>query len=146
MIGCGHVLGSRGFLLSRADGEADEEELARATKVAFWCIQDEIRMRPSMGEIVKMLEGSSEVKTPPMPQAVLELVEEGLEHVYRARKREFTNDESFTTTTNSHLHDKGLNHFRRAVKMEATQRSSFTIIRHSSVFITGYVQLLNHVA
>ncbi|KAL5996121.1 hypothetical protein ACLOJK_026194 [Asimina triloba] len=118
----------------RLRGEADEEELARAIKAAFWCIQDEIWMRPSMGEVVKMLEGSSEVKTPPMPQAVLELMEEGLEHVYRSMKREFTNDESFTTitTTNNHLLDKVFDHFRRAVKREATQQSSFTIIRHPS--------------
>ncbi|CAN1751358.1 G-type lectin S-receptor-like serine/threonine-protein kinase At5g24080, partial [Linum perenne] len=67
-----------------------EDELLRALKVAFWCIQDEVFMRPSMGEAVKLLEGSTaEIKMPPMPQTVLELIEEGLEHVYRAMKRDY---------------------------------------------------------
>jgi hypothetical protein len=47
----------------------------RALKVAFWCIQDEVFMRPSMGEVVKMLEGSMDINTSPMPQTVLELIE-----------------------------------------------------------------------
>ena len=46
----------------------DEDEVLRALKVAFWCIQDEVFMRPSMGEAVKLLEGSTaEIKMPPMP-------------------------------------------------------------------------------
>lgn len=43
----------------------------RALKTGFWCIQDEVFMRPSTGEVVKMLEGSLEINTPPMPQTVL---------------------------------------------------------------------------
>ena len=43
----------------------------RALKTGFWCIQDEVFMRPSMGEVVKMLEGSLEINIPPMPQTVL---------------------------------------------------------------------------
>ncbi|GKA66890.1 retrovirus-related pol polyprotein from transposon TNT 1-94, partial [Tanacetum coccineum] len=59
------------------------DELLRALKVGFWCIQDEVSMRPSMSEVVMMLVGSVEVSEPPMPQSVLELVEEGLDHVTR---------------------------------------------------------------
>lgn len=82
----------------RLEGGVEEEEVLRALKVGFWCIQDEIGMRPTMGEVVKMLEGSSvEIEMPPMPQAVLELVEEGLDHVYKAMKREFNQFSSFTT-------------------------------------------------
>ncbi|CAN1751362.1 G-type lectin S-receptor-like serine/threonine-protein kinase At5g24080 [Linum perenne] len=83
-----------------------EDELLRALKVAFWCIQDEVFMRPSMGEAVKLLEGSTaEIKMPPMPQTVLELIEEGLEHVYRAMKRDYHhhfngNEDLDDTTTN----------------------------------------------
>lgn len=80
----------------RLNGAVDEEELVRAMSVAFWCIQEEIWMRPSMGEIVKMLEGSVDIKTPPMPQVVFELVEEGFDNVYRAMKREFNHHSSFT--------------------------------------------------
>lgn len=64
----------------------DEEELERALTVAFWCIQDEVFMRPSMGEVVKMLEGSITIIAPPMPQTVVGLIEEGLDHVYKAMK------------------------------------------------------------
>ncbi|KAL5727161.1 non-specific serine/threonine protein kinase [Ranunculus cassubicifolius] len=74
----------------RLMGVFDEDELTRALQVAFWCIQDEVWMRPSMGEVVKMLDGSVEINPPPMPQTVAELVEEGLDHVYRAMKSEFT--------------------------------------------------------
>jgi hypothetical protein len=81
----------------RLEGSVKEEELMRALKVAFWCIQDEVFMRPSMGEVVKMLEGSMDINTSPMPQTVLELIEEGLEQVYKAMKREFNQYSSFTT-------------------------------------------------
>ncbi|XP_050222008.1 G-type lectin S-receptor-like serine/threonine-protein kinase At5g24080 isoform X2 [Mercurialis annua] len=83
----------------RLQGAVEEEELMRALKVAFWCIQDEVSMRPSMGEVVKMLEGAMDMTAPPMPQTVLELVEEGLENVFKAMKREFNQLSSFTITT-----------------------------------------------
>lgn len=82
----------------RLEGAVEEEELLRALKVGFWCIQDEVNMRPSMSEVVMMLEGSVEVNEPPMPQSVLELIEEGLDHVYKAMKREFNQFSSFTIT------------------------------------------------
>ncbi|KAL8544161.1 hypothetical protein ACS0TY_004625 [Phlomoides rotata] len=84
----------------RLEGAVEEDELVRALKTAFWCIQDEIAMRPSMGDVVKMLEGSVGVNMAPMPQTVLELIEEGLDNVYRAMKREFNHFTSFTMTTN----------------------------------------------
>ncbi|KAF3949842.1 hypothetical protein CMV_024333 [Castanea mollissima] len=85
----------------RLQGAAEEEELVRALKVAFWCIQDEVSTRPSMGEVVKMLEGSIvHINMPPMPQTVLELIEEGLDQVYKAIKTEFNQFSSFTI--NSH--------------------------------------------
>ncbi|KAG1346512.1 G-type lectin S-receptor-like serine/threonine-protein kinase [Cocos nucifera] len=68
------------------EGVPDEEEFLRALQVALWCIQEDAWMRPSMGEVVKMLEGSVEINVPPMPQIVLELVAEGLHSVYRAMK------------------------------------------------------------
>lgn len=83
----------------RLEGAVDEKQLTRALTTAFWCIQDEVNMRPSMGEVVKMLEGSVDINMPPMPQTVLELIEEGLDHAYKAMKREFTHFSSFTNTT-----------------------------------------------
>ncbi|XP_057798586.1 G-type lectin S-receptor-like serine/threonine-protein kinase At5g24080 isoform X2 [Salvia miltiorrhiza] len=88
----------------RLEGAVEEEEVGRALKVAFWCIQDEIAVRPMMGDVVKMLEGSVEINMPPMPQAVLELIEEGLDNVYRAMKREFNHYSSFTITTHPSSH------------------------------------------
>lgn len=88
----------------RMEWVVKEEELMRALKVAFWCIQDEVFMRPSMGEVVKMLEGSMDINMPPMPQTVLELIEEGLDQVYRAMKRDFNQFSSFTITTHPSSH------------------------------------------
>nr|POF04407.1 g-type lectin s-receptor-like serine/threonine-protein kinase [Quercus suber] len=89
----------------RLQGAAEEEELVRALKVAFWCIQDEVFTRPSMGEVVKMLEGSIDhINMPPMPQTVLELIEEGLDQVYKAMKTEFNQFSSFTINSTIHSH------------------------------------------
>lgn len=87
----------------RLQGVAEEGEVVKALKVAFWCIQDDVSMRPSMGEVVKLLEGSSEeINLPPMPQTIVELIEEGLEDVYRAMRREINNQlSSFTVNSNT---------------------------------------------
>ncbi|KAJ6819476.1 uncharacterized protein M6B38_402345 [Iris pallida] len=55
-------------------GEYDAEELERAAKVAVWCIQDEEAARPTMGAVVKMLEGVMEVSPPPLPNLLQALV------------------------------------------------------------------------
>ncbi|GMY07352.1 G-type lectin S-receptor-like serine/threonine-protein kinase At5g24080 isoform X1 [Fagus crenata] len=88
----------------RLQGAAEEEELMRALKVAFWCIQDEVFMRPSMGEVVKMLEASIDINMPPMPQTVLELIEEGLDQVYKTMKRDFNQFSSFTINSHPSSH------------------------------------------
>ncbi|KAJ1700772.1 hypothetical protein LUZ63_000551 [Rhynchospora breviuscula] len=49
------------------NGEAPIEELERVCKVACWCIQDDETTRPTMGQVVQILEGILEVNTPPMP-------------------------------------------------------------------------------
>lgn len=94
---------SNGTAIKVADrrmiGTVEEEELIRALQTAFWCIQDEVSMRPSMGEVVKMLDGTVGINSPPMPQSVLELVEEGLDRVYKAMKREFNQFSSFAITS-----------------------------------------------
>ncbi|ONK68975.1 uncharacterized protein A4U43_C05F17980 [Asparagus officinalis] len=74
----------------RLKGKVEEDELVRALSTAFWCIQEEAWVRPSMGEVVRMLEGSVDINTPPMPQTVVELVEEGADSVYMAMKREYS--------------------------------------------------------
>ncbi|GMY14197.1 G-type lectin S-receptor-like serine/threonine-protein kinase SD3-1 [Fagus crenata] len=49
------------------DGGINLEELERALRIAFWCVQSNERMRPSMGEVVKVLEGTLTVDPPPPP-------------------------------------------------------------------------------
>ncbi|CAN4089478.1 unnamed protein product [Withania somnifera] len=51
----------------RIAGDVNLEELERAFRIAFWCLQGDERMRPSMGEVVKVLEGALTVDPPPPP-------------------------------------------------------------------------------
>ncbi|XP_028761530.1 G-type lectin S-receptor-like serine/threonine-protein kinase SD3-1 isoform X2 [Neltuma alba] len=53
----------------RIEGGMEVEELERALRIAFWCIQMDDRMRPSMGEVVRVLDGNSSVDAPPHPFA-----------------------------------------------------------------------------
>ncbi|ESQ52913.1 hypothetical protein EUTSA_v10016288mg [Eutrema salsugineum] len=45
----------------------DVEELERVLRILFWCVQADERLRPSMGEVVKVLEGTLSVDPPPPP-------------------------------------------------------------------------------
>lgn len=47
--------------------EVDEEELRRALRVGLWCTQDDPEKRPSMRDVVKMLEGTLDVTDAPSP-------------------------------------------------------------------------------
>lgn len=59
----------------KLNGEVDLEELDRACKVACWCIQDNEFHRPSMGQVVQILEGVIEVNVPPVPRSLYVLAE-----------------------------------------------------------------------
>ncbi|KAH7863431.1 hypothetical protein Vadar_017447 [Vaccinium darrowii] len=52
----------------RLENNADEEELRRIARVACWCIQDAENHRPTMGQVVQILEGVLEVKPPRVPR------------------------------------------------------------------------------
>ncbi|KAK9152117.1 hypothetical protein Syun_010426 [Stephania yunnanensis] len=54
------------ILDNNLDGKADIEELNRAFRVACWCVQEEEYQRPSMGQVVQILEGLLEVNPPPI--------------------------------------------------------------------------------
>ncbi|KAK1388951.1 Receptor-like serine/threonine-protein kinase [Heracleum sosnowskyi] len=47
---------------------ADIEEVTRICRLACWCIQDDENARPSMSQIVQILEGVLEVNLPPDPR------------------------------------------------------------------------------
>ncbi|KAG5565846.1 hypothetical protein RHGRI_001677 [Rhododendron griersonianum] len=55
-------------------GGYDVVEAERVGLVAVWCIQDEEGRRPTMGMVVKMLEGVVEVGVPPPPKLLQALV------------------------------------------------------------------------
>ncbi|XP_027083969.1 G-type lectin S-receptor-like serine/threonine-protein kinase SD2-5 [Coffea arabica] len=48
--------------------DEDDERVSTAIKVALWCIQDEMSLRPSMTKVVQMLEGICPVPPPPSSQ------------------------------------------------------------------------------
>ncbi|XP_037431415.1 G-type lectin S-receptor-like serine/threonine-protein kinase At2g19130 [Triticum dicoccoides] len=52
----------------RLNGEFSLEEVERVCKVACWCIQDNEFDRPTMGEVVRVLEGLHEIDVPSMPR------------------------------------------------------------------------------
>ncbi|XP_068646150.1 G-type lectin S-receptor-like serine/threonine-protein kinase SD2-2 [Aristolochia californica] len=63
-----------GVVDHRLGNEYDRAEAERAGLVAIWCIQDDDVARPTMGSVVKMLEGTVEVTVPPAPQLLQALV------------------------------------------------------------------------
>ncbi|KAK3184273.1 hypothetical protein Dsin_031559 [Dipteronia sinensis] len=70
----------RSLLDPRLEGNADVEELSRICKLACWCIQDNETHRPSMGQVVQILEGVVDVTQPPMPRS-LQLFVDNQEHI-----------------------------------------------------------------
>ncbi|KAI8558392.1 hypothetical protein RHMOL_Rhmol04G0088500 [Rhododendron molle] len=69
----------RSLLDHRLEKNADEEELRRVARVACWCIQDGENHRPTMGQVVQILEGVLEVTLPLVPRS-LQLFVENHEH------------------------------------------------------------------
>ncbi|KHN07385.1 G-type lectin S-receptor-like serine/threonine-protein kinase SD3-1 [Glycine soja] len=51
----------------RLDGVVNSEELERALRISFWCLQMDERRRPSMEEVVRVLDGTLNVDPPPPP-------------------------------------------------------------------------------
>ncbi|KAH9316746.1 hypothetical protein KI387_043984 [Taxus chinensis] len=47
------------------------EQTERVIKIAFWCIQEGERKRPSMNQVILMLEGHMEVENPPLSMPYL---------------------------------------------------------------------------
>ncbi|KAL6627163.1 hypothetical protein ACP70R_030889 [Stipagrostis hirtigluma subsp. patula] len=63
------------LLDDRLEGNANVEELDVACRVACWCIQDEENDRPSMGQVIHMLEGIVNTEIPPIPSSFQNLIE-----------------------------------------------------------------------
>lgn len=56
------------LLDQRLGGDANFEEVERVCKVACWCIQDDEADRPTMGQVVQILEGVLDPEMPPLPR------------------------------------------------------------------------------
>ncbi|KAK3211054.1 hypothetical protein Dsin_015760 [Dipteronia sinensis] len=54
----------------KLEGNVDEEEVRRICKVACWCIQDDETHRPSMSQVVGILEGVLDLTLPPIPTSL----------------------------------------------------------------------------
>uniref|UniRef100_R7W466 non-specific serine/threonine protein kinase n=1 Tax=Aegilops tauschii TaxID=37682 RepID=R7W466_AEGTA len=63
------------LLDARLEGDANVKELDVTCRVACWCIQDEENDRPSMGQVVRMLEGVLDTEMPPIPASFQNLME-----------------------------------------------------------------------
>ncbi|CAL5406529.1 unnamed protein product [Camellia sinensis] len=61
------------------NGDVEDEEVIRACKVACWCIQDDEKDRPSMAQVLQILEGILEVGMPPIPHFLQGLADDPLE-------------------------------------------------------------------
>ncbi|KAF7113382.1 hypothetical protein RHSIM_RhsimUnG0131800 [Rhododendron simsii] len=64
----------------RLEKNADDEEIKRIARVACWCIQDDENHRPTMGQVVQILEGVQEVNPPQVPRSLQAFVEND-EHI-----------------------------------------------------------------
>ncbi|KDP32362.1 hypothetical protein JCGZ_13287 [Jatropha curcas] len=53
------------------NGDFDEREIKRLVNLAFWCIQEKARRRPTMAHVVEMLEGRVAIEEPPDTQMVV---------------------------------------------------------------------------
>ncbi|KAI5083490.1 hypothetical protein GOP47_0003233 [Adiantum capillus-veneris] len=59
-----------GVVDERIKNAVDMEQLERAMKVAFWCVQVQPSSRPSMSKVIQMLDGSmQDTQIPPMPKS-----------------------------------------------------------------------------
>lgn len=66
----------------KLDRSADVEEVTKLCRVACWCIQDDESIRPSMSQIVQILEGVSDVNLPPNPRNLQVFVDNQEEVVF----------------------------------------------------------------
>eukprot|EP00262_Sarcandra_glabra_P015145 TRINITY_DN4602_c0_g1_i1.p1 TRINITY_DN4602_c0_g1~~TRINITY_DN4602_c0_g1_i1.p1 ORF type:complete len:268 (-),score=40.63 TRINITY_DN4602_c0_g1_i1:98-901(-) len=80
-------------------GDANMEELSKACRVACWCIQDDEKYRPSMGQVVQFLEGTLEVEIPPIPR-FLQLIAENQQVQNTAYFTAFPSDQKFSGPSN----------------------------------------------
>ncbi|KAK7281747.1 hypothetical protein RIF29_09994 [Crotalaria pallida] len=78
---------------SKLEGEVNAEELTKACNVACWCIQDHEKDRPTMAQVVQILEGLIDVGIPPIPQFFQSIAETSM------KESDFNESEAFSTSS-----------------------------------------------
>ncbi|XP_072989121.1 G-type lectin S-receptor-like serine/threonine-protein kinase At2g19130 [Typha latifolia] len=73
-----------GLLDQKLEGVVETEQLTRVCRVACWCIQDSEAHRPTMGQVVQILEGVLEVNIPPIPRTLQQLTENQVYPMYQS--------------------------------------------------------------
>ncbi|XP_006645511.1 G-type lectin S-receptor-like serine/threonine-protein kinase At2g19130 [Oryza brachyantha] len=63
------------LLDQKLSGEAGFKEVERICKIACWCIQDNEEDRPTMGQVVQILEGVVDCDMPPLPRFLQSIFE-----------------------------------------------------------------------
>lgn len=57
------------FVDAQLKGKIEVEDVQRVVRLALWCMQDKPNIRPSIGEVVMVLEGALSLDMPPIPEA-----------------------------------------------------------------------------
>ncbi|XP_028190213.1 G-type lectin S-receptor-like serine/threonine-protein kinase At2g19130 [Glycine soja] len=52
------------------EGNVDAEEVTRMVTVALWCVQENETQRPTMGQVIHILDGILDVNLPPIPRSL----------------------------------------------------------------------------
>ncbi|KAF5726420.1 S-locus lectin protein kinase family protein putative isoform 2 [Tripterygium wilfordii] len=84
----------------RLEENADVAELTKVCKVACWCIQDDETFRPSMGQVVQILEGVVDVSMPPLPRS-LQMFVDNQEHIIFFTESSSSGKSSLTQSSTS---------------------------------------------
>uniref|UniRef100_A0ACD5UBI3 Uncharacterized protein n=1 Tax=Avena sativa TaxID=4498 RepID=A0ACD5UBI3_AVESA len=71
-----HIGDVRSLVDPQLHGDFNLEEVERVCKVACWCIQDNEFDRPTMSEVVHVLEGLQEIDIPSMPRLLAAITEQ----------------------------------------------------------------------
>lgn len=94
-----------GVVDERIREEVDMDQLERAMKVAFWCVQVQPSVRPSMNKVIQMLDGSmAVVQVPPMPKSFGDHSNIEDSSMIRAFEQESSLTPSYANTTTSRSH------------------------------------------
>ncbi|KAG2712340.1 hypothetical protein I3760_04G120300 [Carya illinoinensis] len=85
----------------RLEGNAGVEEVTRVCRVASWCIQDDETSRPSMGQVVQILEGVLDVNLAPTPRSLQVFVDNQEDIIFFTESSSSQNSQARSNTSTS---------------------------------------------